>query len=1295
MSKQTTSIKVYIDDREAGKSLKELRATYAALKKEITDGSATGKSLNQLNSEFQKISKSIDDAEKELKKFNLAGENKFTLTEQIKQLKAEFKAAGNDIQLAAEKMKMLAEAEAKLKRIDSIISGDKNKAQGNIAAVRKEVTMLNRAIETQLVPGTKEYEAALLRLAQGKQILEQHRNKIREIEDSLRETAQSGSFNDLKAQYDKLEKEVDELVIGTEEYRNKIQELQALDRQINQHERQVRGVGKAWEFIKGELKSFGMIALGALGIGALTSQIGNLITKSAELSDAMADVERTTDLASTQVKELYDEFKGFNTRTPRSELLQLASAAGKMGIQGKEDIKNFVEEANKIKVALGADLGDDAITKIAKVTEVFKVAEQEGIMLGDAMTKVGNTINQLGMSSTAKEGYITDFIFRLGGIATQAGISVDQVAALGATLDQLGLTSEVSSTALSQTITDMAINYQQYAEIAGMAADDFNRLLKEDSMEAFTLFLEGLNNSSDGLGMMGGKLKDLSIDGVRGISVLTSLAKNTKILRDSVKVANDEYTKGNSMLAEYNKRNENFAASLERVSRWIGEKFLNSSFIKSLQDGIMWMDKLTRVTDAETKALQKQQTELFLLQAQLYRTNTPQAERVKIINELKALYPQHLANINAETATNEQLRGALKAVNDEMINKIILAREDEKITKQNETVATRLQKLLETERAALEEMSELRLKYKIETPEGAEVIDQVRKFYNDLYKATDKVGKARGGIGDPINELGKLMRELSFNTNAYNRELANSNAMLEAKEDLMKRLGITETQTPPPLQTLTPTAPPLDPTDPAATEKAKKEYKDFADHLIGIRREILLASLDSNQRELEEIYDKYQKEIQAVQEAKAEVLKAEDLSNKEKLAKSKQYSEDIAQLQLLMTLEYQLMQEKQAKARLDAFKKSMDEENKARKANQDKIQQEADDFEKTLSELGLTERQKKIKASQDYFDALEKQATDYYYNYLQLTGANEEELTNILEKIRAERAKALEAIDTNDKSNPWTVNEDFANLGMQGKIPLKELKQIKQELENTFGKTEGERLFKEFFEPFVQGRLDLIDSIAGITSAFTGAMTELFQVMGAEGERFAAFHKSMGFMMILADSAAAMAGAIKSAFADGTPSVIAKIGLAAAAIGVVVSGMARAKALISTAGTPTYADGGDTGPGTYTDHTGEKVAGIVHANEYVIPRWMRSIPAVANTVKILESIRTNKRYEAGGNVSSTLPTSMPGSNATDSTSPVTIKLSYEEKLVKLLTELSENGVSVAWDKIDKTTSRIKSIDKDA
>ncbi|MBQ9474103.1 MAG: hypothetical protein IJU81_06805 [Bacteroidales bacterium] len=54
------------------------------------------------------------------------------------------------------------------------------------------------------------------------------------------------------------------------------------------------------------------------------------------------------------------------------------------------------------------------------------------------MLAIGSAVNSLGQASTANEGYMVEFMKRLGGIAAQAGLSADQILGYASALDQNG-----------------------------------------------------------------------------------------------------------------------------------------------------------------------------------------------------------------------------------------------------------------------------------------------------------------------------------------------------------------------------------------------------------------------------------------------------------------------------------------------------------------------------------------------------------------------------------------------------------------------------------------------------------------------------------------------------------------------------------------------------------------------------------------------------------------------------------------------------------------------------------------
>ncbi|MEN6622118.1 MAG: phage tail tape measure protein, partial [Smithella sp.] len=399
-------------------------------------------------------------------------------------------------------------------------------------------------------------------------------------------------------------------------------EIQVAEERMRQLQRGGTTLSRTFDFLKKEAMGFGVVMLGALGIDYVLGKIGNLIQKNAELSDAFSDVRKTTGLSAQEIEEFNKELKGLNTRTPRKELLDLATEAGKLNITGKKNILDFVDTANKIKVALGKDLGEDAVTQITKLSQIFKIQEKNGISLTESLTKVGNVINKIGAESTASEGYLVDFLSRTGPVGAQADMTIQQLTALGSAADQLNLSAEVTATTFNQILPDMFTNTAAYAQVAGMSTGEFARILNTDANEALLKFLEGLNGNNAGLGLMSEKLKDVEIDGTRGIAVLAALAQNTDKIKTALKSANQEFTTGSSMIEEYNLRNSNFAGNIERIKKAMSGWFQSSDMIKFFQNAFGWMAKLLDIP--LSKKLEDERLRLYQIEIQLKNTNLKQ-----------------------------------------------------------------------------------------------------------------------------------------------------------------------------------------------------------------------------------------------------------------------------------------------------------------------------------------------------------------------------------------------------------------------------------------------------------------------------------------------------------------------------------------------------------------------------------------------------------------------------------------------------------------------------------------------
>ncbi len=117
-------------------------------------------------------------------------------------------------------------------------------------------------------------------------------------------------------------------------------------------------------------------------VAAVMSKMRAYVDEFAEMQEHMSGVVKYTGLSAEAVDDLNESFKGLDTRTPRAQLNDLAADAGRLGIQSKAEVLDFVDAANQITVALGEDLGEDAVKNIGKITQLFATDPSVGLKEG-------------------------------------------------------------------------------------------------------------------------------------------------------------------------------------------------------------------------------------------------------------------------------------------------------------------------------------------------------------------------------------------------------------------------------------------------------------------------------------------------------------------------------------------------------------------------------------------------------------------------------------------------------------------------------------------------------------------------------------------------------------------------------------------------------------------------------------------------------------------------------------------------------------------------------------------------
>ena len=296
-------------------------------------------------------------------------------------------------------------------------------------------------------------------------------------------------------------------------------------------------------------------------VAAVMSKMRTYVDEFAEMQEHMSGVVKYTGLSAEAVDDLNESFKGLDTRTPRAALNDLAADAGRLGIQSKEDVLDFVDAANQIKVALGEDLGEDAVKNIGKITQLF--ATDPSVGLKEGMLATASTINDLAQSSSASEPYLLEFTARLSGMANSAKISQTDIMGFASVLDQSMVGVEKGATALQNVLGALFRNPAEMAKIAGLNVKEFSETLKTDANAAVVQFLEALK-SHGGMENVAPMLEQMHLSGAGVTQTLTALANNLDLVRSAQTQAAEAYRQGTSVTDEYNKANNTLQAQLEK-----------------------------------------------------------------------------------------------------------------------------------------------------------------------------------------------------------------------------------------------------------------------------------------------------------------------------------------------------------------------------------------------------------------------------------------------------------------------------------------------------------------------------------------------------------------------------------------------------------------------------------------------------------------------------------------------------------------------------------------------------------
>ena len=358
------------------------------------------------------------------------------------------------------------------------------------------------------------------------------------------------------------------------------QDVKTLQAQIDKLTGAVNKHGSAWQTAVKNLTAYaGLFQV----FNAIKGTVTSAIKKNFEYSSSLTDIRKVSGLTMQDVNKLSEELAKIDTRTSVDGLAQLAYQGAKLGMgkYGVDGMAQFVKAADKINVAIGEEMGEEALPALSKMVETMGLIPKMGIE--KAMLATGSAMFKLSSTSTSTSTNIVEFAKRLTGVSRTAGITTDQLLALGSASDSLFLMPEVSATAMSKFIVALQKNHNLIEKDLGIQQGTIkNMYAAGHAMDAIVLVLEKMRDKGN-MNALGEIFKDLGSDGQRLITAMVTMSKNVDVLKDHLYESKEAFEEATAVTNEYKMQQQSAAGILDRANNLWEKAFVNPDGVESVK----------------------------------------------------------------------------------------------------------------------------------------------------------------------------------------------------------------------------------------------------------------------------------------------------------------------------------------------------------------------------------------------------------------------------------------------------------------------------------------------------------------------------------------------------------------------------------------------------------------------------------------------------------------------------------------------------------------------------------------
>lgn len=279
-------------------------------------------------------------------------------------------------------------------------------------------------------------------------------------------------------------------------------------------------------------------AFAAFGAGTMYG-LKKSVDTAIEWESAWTGVTKTVDGTRSEMARLSQDLRDLSLNMPSSttEIASVAEAAGQLGVK-VGDVKEFTR--TMIDLGQTTNLSaDEAASTLAKFNNIMGLSNK-------SVRSTGNSLVALGNNFATTEADIAQMSLRLASAGKQSGLSAKDVMGFATALSSVGVEAEAGGTAVSKVfigINDAVIDggekLNSFAQTAGMTAQEFQQMAKNNPADAIMAWVKGIGEMSKAGQSTTKAFKDVGLTDQRLMNAIRSIGTASEVTAAAINTANN------------------------------------------------------------------------------------------------------------------------------------------------------------------------------------------------------------------------------------------------------------------------------------------------------------------------------------------------------------------------------------------------------------------------------------------------------------------------------------------------------------------------------------------------------------------------------------------------------------------------------------------------------------------------------------------------------------------------------------------------------------------------------------